>query len=273
MPSTELDLPVLVTPEQIRRREFVQTRRGYDSTQVREYLEQIARQVEQMQALLRDARMEADAVTRASSLPKADAYEQLAGRVAELLRTADRQAEQMKADARAEAKTILREARTDADRIRLDAQSGAKDARDRAERALREARERADATISGLASRRAALVDQLANMQERLLSVARELSDAIDGPADALVVPATDAEPATSVGAIADDVPQTTDEAADVRAATDHADDGAPSDEEDDGTVDEVIDVGAHELWASEDVELQIPEIPPLDLEWDAPED
>lgn len=270
MPSTELDLPLLFTPEQIRRREFVQTRRGYDSTQVRDYLEQIARQAEQMQALLREARMEADAATKASAMPKTDPYEQLATRVAELLRSTDRQAEQMKADARAEAESILREARADADRIRLDAQSMAEEAREHSERALREARERADQTISGLSSRRAALVDQLASMQERLLSVARELDEAIDHPSDAEDASAIERE----IG-----------EAWSLAAAGGGGDAPEPPSSEigpalDDDRVErdgpdrvEVIDLEAQELWIGEDVELQIPEIPPLDLGWDADED
>jgi DivIVA domain-containing protein len=268
MPSTELDLPLLFTPEQIRRREFVQTRRGYDSTQVRDYLEQIARQAEQMQALLREARMEADAATKASA-SKTDPYEQLANRIADLLRSTDRLAEQVKADARAEAETILREARADADRIRLDAQSQAEEAREHAERALREARERADQTISGLSSRRAALVDQLASMQERLLSVARELDEAIDHPSDAEDTTAIERE----IGE-AWSIPE---------AGGGDAPEPPPSEigpALDDDRVDrdgpdrvEVIDLEAQELWVGEDMELQIPEIPPLDLEWDADED
>ncbi len=37
--SSDLDLPVLMSAEHIRRREFVAVRRGYDPTQVREFLE------------------------------------------------------------------------------------------------------------------------------------------------------------------------------------------------------------------------------------------
>lgn len=268
MPSAELDLPVLVAPEQIRRREFVQTRRGYDPTQVRDYLEQIARQVEQMQGLLREARLEADAAAKASASPRADPYQQLASRVADVLRAADRHAERTTAEARAEAETVLREARADADRIRLDAQSTAEDAREQAERALREARERADDTISGLASRRAALVDQLASMQERLLSVARELDDAIDGPGGTFDL-------VTSARELGEEPPPSSGEpaiapwpAAPSTDAADPAEDPPDHPRDDPGTG--VIDLAARELWAGDEVELQIPEIPPLDLDWDA---
>ena len=44
MSATNLDLPVLISADQIRRREFVTIRRGYDPDQVRAYLEQLADQ-------------------------------------------------------------------------------------------------------------------------------------------------------------------------------------------------------------------------------------
>ena len=59
MSTTNLDLPVLISAEQIRRREFVTIRRGYDPDQVRGYLEQLADQIELMRVLLRDAQAEA----------------------------------------------------------------------------------------------------------------------------------------------------------------------------------------------------------------------
>ena len=48
--TTDFDLPLFATPDQIRRREFVATRRGYDPDQVRAYLEQLADQIAMMAA-------------------------------------------------------------------------------------------------------------------------------------------------------------------------------------------------------------------------------
>ena len=48
--TTDFDLPLFATPDQIRRREFVATRRGYDPDQVRAYLEQLADQIAQLEA-------------------------------------------------------------------------------------------------------------------------------------------------------------------------------------------------------------------------------
>jgi DivIVA domain-containing protein len=180
MSTTNLDLPVLISAEQIRRREFVTIRRGYDPDQVRGYLEQLADQIELMRVLLRDAQAEAQTALRTNEQPRRDPYQQLGERVASVIREADQVAETIKTEAHRDAETVTRDARAQADRIRTDAQSKAEDARSQAETAVRAAREEADRTIAGLSTRRDALMDQLASMQERLIGVARDLESAMD---------------------------------------------------------------------------------------------
>ena len=180
MSATNLDLPVLISAEQIRRREFVTIRRGYDPDQVRAYLEQLADQVELMRVLLREAKAEAESAARTTAQPRHDPYEQLGERVASVIREADRVAETIRSEAHRDAEQLTRDARADADRIRTDAQATAEDARARADAAVRSAREEADRTIAGLATRRDALVEQLASMQERLIGVAHDLESAMD---------------------------------------------------------------------------------------------
>ncbi|HEV8057006.1 MAG TPA: DivIVA domain-containing protein, partial [Actinomycetota bacterium] len=191
MSTTNLDLPVLISAEQVRRREFVTIRRGYDPDQVRGYLEQLADQIELMRVLLRDAQAEAQSALRTTAQPRRDPYQQLGERVASVIREADQVAETIKTeahrdaelvtrDARAEADRVRTDAQAKADRVRTDAQAKAEDARSQAETALRAAREEADRTIAGLSTRRDALVDQLASMQERLIGVARDLESAMD---------------------------------------------------------------------------------------------
>ena len=180
MSTTNLDLPVLISAEQIRRREFVTIRRGYDPDQVRGYLEQLADQIELMRVLLRDAQAEAQSALRTTAQPRRDPYQQLGERVASVIREADQVAETIKTEAHRDAELVTRDARAEADRVRTDAQAKAEDARSQAETALRVAREEADRTIAGLSTRRDALVDQLASMQERLIGVARDLESAMD---------------------------------------------------------------------------------------------
>ncbi|HEY6568276.1 MAG TPA: DivIVA domain-containing protein, partial [Actinomycetota bacterium] len=170
MPTSDLDLPLLPSAEQIRRREFATIRRGYDPDQVRDYLESVAAQVETLEKDLKDARMQAG--SRAAqppampipAAPESDPYERISQRFAGLLATADR-----------EASRIVDEANTEADRIRVDAQSNAEAAKQEGSEALDSAREEADRVLAGLSARRETLVGQLQEMQSRLLGVAKDL--------------------------------------------------------------------------------------------------
>ena len=72
MAAARLDHPVLISAEQIRRREFVTTRRGYDPDQVRSYLVGLADQIDVMASMIREARMEAETAVRPIAQPHAD---------------------------------------------------------------------------------------------------------------------------------------------------------------------------------------------------------
>jgi DivIVA domain-containing protein len=256
MSPAELDLPVLLTPEHIRRREFVTTRRGYDPDQVRDYLEQLAMQVEAMEAMVQEARLEAESALAAQA-SRADPYERLARRVGDVLRSADQEAARIRREAGEEADRVLREARAEADRVRLDAQTRAEEAKAEAERHLRSARERADRTIAGLSTRRDELVDQLSQMQERVIGVAKNLEEAFerrDAVEDVREIP--EAEP-DRPAPIADTWAGWAEPTLQGPGPQ-----GLPSEPQ------------PEELFtSSETVDLTFPEIPPLDLAWDDEDD
>ena len=206
---TDLDLPLLPSAEQIRRREFATIRRGYDPDQVRDYLHQVAAQVETLEREVRDAKLgrakieEATGGAQIAAMPEAheqgaggdEAYDALAKRFSTLIATADREAQKTLADAKAEAARILDEARSEADRIRVDAQARAEEARQQGSEALVRAREEADRLLSSLSQRRDSLVEQMHQMRTRLLAVAHELETEM-GDGD---TPRTEsASPATS---------------------------------------------------------------------------
>ncbi|GBC86230.1 Cell division protein DivIVA [bacterium HR12] len=267
MSGTHLDLPVLMSADQIRRREFVAVRRGYDPAQVREFLEQVADQVQQLEAMLREARLEAENAIRAAEQPKVDPYEQLAGRVAGLLRAVDEEAERLRREARAEAERILSEARADAERIRSEAESRAAELRAEAEAALREAREQADRTIAGLATKRDELVEQLARMQERLVGVARELESTISAPVGPVPSPSgseaegrAEAPPEGGRKERPEERTIVLGEASPEPADEDPDDLGADAREA-------LLDAAFDDPWADAG-SLEAPEIPPLDLDW-----
>jgi len=208
MPDTgDLDMPLLPSAEQIRRREFATVRRGYDSDQVRDYLFQVALQVETLEHDLQGTRTTKDrtqmtpgealaelaaetqaqeeAIEAAAPPPPPaiiapDPYDILGKRFAALIEVADHEATRVVDEANAEAERIMEQARGEADRIRVDAQARAEEARQEASEALVQARREADRILGGLADRRETLVSQMHEMQSRLLAVAEELEKGMD---------------------------------------------------------------------------------------------
>lgn len=213
---SDLDLPLLPSAEQIRRRKFATVKRGYDPDQVHEYLNQVAIQVETLETDLRDERMSASSrtVERAVAAPQAApappapaaaaaatasaeaAYEQLSKRFATVLQAADTEAQALIANARAESSKLLDEARVEADKIRLDAQANAEESRARSAAELERAREEADRVLGGLEQRREAMLAQMHDMQSRLLTVAKEFDVPDVGPAAPGAHAASAAKPA-----------------------------------------------------------------------------
>jgi DivIVA domain-containing protein len=247
MSATELDLPVLASPEQIRRREFVTARRGYDPQQVREFLTRIAEQMDRMQTMLREARMDAEAANRTEADPRPDAYERLAARFAETLRAADEQATRIREEAEREAAKTIDEARVEADRIRGEAHGKADELRSAAETALREAREQTASAISSLTARRTALVDEVGRMRARLVAAADELGSVLEptgaSPVEQKPVEERFATPAPTP---------------------------ASSEPPPDPPASSGVEIRYEDLWeGTEPLPLDLPEIPPLDLNWD----
>jgi cell division initiation protein len=188
--ATEIDLPFLPSAAQIRRREFASVRRGYDPDQVRDYLTQVAEQIETLEQELRDSKLKPASgpksggqVRPSDPPPSEDPYERLAKRLTTLLATADKEAEGMLGEARADAARMLDEARSEADRIRVDAQARAEEARQQGNELLERAKQEADRVVLGLSERRETLVQHLQDMQTRLVGVAKELEVAIEDPA------------------------------------------------------------------------------------------
>jgi DivIVA domain-containing protein len=249
MSATELDLPVLASPDQIRRREFVTARRGYDPQQVRDFLARIAEQVERMQAMLREARMDADAANRSEGEPRPDAYQRLAARFADTLRSADEQAGKIRAEAEREAAKTLEEARAEAERIQTDAQEKSEALRTAAETALHEAKQQTASAISSLTSRRAALVDELGRMRARLVAAADELGSVLEATGTSTTTEDVTATAAAHPPEAASQAPE---------LPGDHAEGSSG------------VEIRYEDLWeGTEPLPLDLPEIPPLDLNWD----
>ena len=297
---SDLDLPLLPSAEQIRRRKFATVKRGYDPDQVHEYLNQVAIQVETLETDLRDERMGASSragETVAAAPPKAAApappvrrrraseaaYEQLSKRFATVLKAADAESQALIDKARAESTKLLEDARIEADKIRVDAQANAEEARTKSAAELERAREEADRVLGGLEARREAMLTQMHDMQSRLLNVAEELEVPDEGPAAPGAHAATPAqatpasgpkpEPPVAVTPPPPKAPPTQAPAPDAvsgagagaRRRGDAAPIGKATEDDED-----LVDPRYEDLWASTEARsVDIPDLSALDIDFD----
>lgn len=265
---SDLDLPLLPSAEQIRRREFATIRRGYDSDQVRDYLTAVAAQVENLEKQLRELRLkgvgtisalpqpEATKTKEPVAAPVADPYEELGKRFAGLIGNADAEAHKILEEAKAEAAKMLQEARTETDRIKVDAQSRAEEARQAGKETLEKAKLEAQRMLAGLANRRENLVTQLQQMQSKLLTVAKDLEVSIEEPL--LDSPDEDEPEAAAAGPESDS----------------HSGESQSGDKPDKGegvrseSGPEVVDPRYEDLWVTSDT-VDLPDLASIELDFE----
>jgi DivIVA domain-containing protein len=263
MPTSDLDMPLLPSAEQIRRREFATVRRGYDPQQVRAYLTSIANQVGTLERELSQLRLEVgsaaargrtDQLSPAAATPAPaashpdDPYDVLSKRFATLIEMADQEAERILENARSESEHALEEARSEADRIRVDAQANAEEARQEGTELLERARTESDRVLTGLAERRRGLVTQLEDMRSKLLTVADDLAVPIEEAARA-----EEEEDADLVEQSADAAPAALSDASDADANVGEA----------------PVDPRYEDVWVQRDEAIQIPDLASIDLDFD----
>ncbi len=293
---SDLDLPLLPSADQIRRRKFATVRRGYDPDQVDDYLKQVAEQVEALETDLRDERLNAGRqrpggaeapaeapaaavmapppmAAAAATAPETEeaAYERISKRFATVLKSADEEAQKLIDQARAEATKLLDDARAEADRIRVDAQANAEQARAASAAELAKAKEESDRVLGGLEQRRESLLGQMHEMQSRLLAVAQNLEipegDELQGAHTTTPTPqsAPDQQPQPPSGArpAAEDSVQTVPESQPVKEPS-------PVPVGQAATESETVDPRYEDMWASTETrQVDIPDLSSLDIDFD----
>jgi DivIVA domain-containing protein len=290
---SDLDLPLLPSADQIRRRKFATVRRGYDPDQVDDYLKQVAEQVEALETDLRDERLAtarqapaaqtagqtateqapiAMAAAPAVSIEDENAaYERISKRFATVLRAADEEAQKLIDRARAESTKLVDDARAEADRIRVDAQANAEQAKTASAAELQRAREEADRVLGGLEQRRESLLGQMHEMQSRLLAVAQnlEIPDGDQGTGAHAVTPAH-AAPETSPTT---ERPTPTEQAkppADATPEPGSVREPAPVPVGQAAKESETVDPRYEDMWASTETRsVDIPDLSSLDIDFD----
>jgi DivIVA domain-containing protein len=198
-----------ITPKQIRDHArgdvFSRAMRGYDIVEVNTFLVKLANQMESF-----DGTPTTPSRPVAQARPEEDdPYGRFSDRLAEVLKTADQEAERIVREAHEEAERSTAQARAEADRARAEGEAALEEARRQAEELLANAETEAEHRTSSLIVQRDALLEELRDARTKLLGAAQMLGsgseelmgDATEGEApqdDAFVRPEEPpAEPGT----------------------------------------------------------------------------
>ena len=171
--------------------QFDTVRRGFAPDQVADYLKWVMASVltletrlEETRKELVEARRERDAALTQAASSRRDPYEDVSGRVTELVRSFDRQVGQLQREAEAEADRVLSDLRTDADRILAQAHEDAErikaEARKEAEHIITQAQDEANRAESDLTNARESTFDTIRDIHTRALTALEEVRAELD---------------------------------------------------------------------------------------------
>jgi DivIVA domain-containing protein len=190
---------VSVTSDSVRFQQFSLVRRGFSPAEVRRYLDEVAKWFDELKLQVVHLADQLQKLQRNDpGQPRAaagggDAYGELGARMAEVLRSVDQHAQQVRqeveeaagrraAEAQTEAERIQKEAQTQADRLQTEArealeraQADAEWTRLQAQDAVKEAREDAASMLSGLTERRTSLLTELHGVLDRMGNIMGQL--------------------------------------------------------------------------------------------------
>src|SRR5207247_5803276 len=101
--------------------EFAKVLLGFDPRHVEEFVGQVEERIVSLERQLRDARAHLEAANRRAAAAREEAYGEGAGRMAELLRAADQQADRIRVETEDACRRQLTEAGIQADPFRREA--------------------------------------------------------------------------------------------------------------------------------------------------------
>ena len=163
--------------------EFAKVLLGFDPRHVEEFVAQCEERITILEKQLRDTKAHLDAANRRAAAAREEAYGEVAGRMAELLRAADHQAEQLRQDTDEACKRQLADVSMQAEQIRREADIRAETMRAEAEDELTTARAEARRILGDLARDRDAVIGELQALREHLIGLIERVTGAIDaGP-------------------------------------------------------------------------------------------
>lgn len=179
MSTADIDLLGPPQADDLYNPEFAVVLRGYDPEEVRAYVQNVATHIEAIQRQLHDARDQIEAARRQYMAAKEAAYKQLATQMADLLHTADMEAERLKREGSEEAARTTSEAERIAFQTRREAEDHAEELRQEGEETLWRARAENDRILGGLSVKRDEILKELEATRGRLRGVMASLESTI----------------------------------------------------------------------------------------------
>lgn len=203
-PMSTVDVEQLFGPpeeDDQRHPEFSKVLLGFDPHHVEEFVEQAGERIEVLERQLRDTRSHLEAANRRAGAAREEAYGEVAGRMAELLRAADQQAERIRAEAEEASRRQLMEAAQQGELIKREAETQAEAMRMAGETELATARAEARRVLGELSRHRDAVVGELQALRGHLVGLVERVETAVDTP-----MPGTDAAAVSLIAPMAPEV-------------------------------------------------------------------
>ena len=253
--------------DEVHHPQFTRVLKGFDSEEVEAYVADMSHRIQALEENLQQALEERDAARRRYASAKGDAYRQVANRMADVLRTADRLAEKLRKEAEEDASRRVAEATHEAAQIRREAETDAARLRAEGEDGLREAHAETERLLGGLAARRKEIRAQFGLIRDRMETVMDQLGlamQAAEGPGNGDGAPADEPpEPVLQAAPEPADVPPVDDSGAPAGPRP-----VPPLDHAETAPVAVPIDMGPDDLLAMpEGFDLVIPELWPQEDE------
>lgn len=155
-------------PEDHFQPKFAKSFMGLNPHEVEDYIVESAERINRLEDELREARQQAETATRKYQRIRDDVYGEIAERMADLIRAAERQADKLRREAEEVEHRRVMEATREAEQIRRDAELEAERAKLEADAHVRRANDEAGRVLGGLVTSRDTVMDELLTIRRHL---------------------------------------------------------------------------------------------------------
>jgi cell division septum initiation protein DivIVA len=167
------------TEEEILHPQFTKVLKGFDSEEVETFITELTHRIQQLEENLQQVLEERDQARRRYASVQAEAYRQVAGRMADVLRTADGLAEKLRREAEEEARRTVADAANRASDLRKHAEAEAARLRADGHRALEAAEAKATEIMTHLQTRRQEMRTQFESVKLQTTALLEQADRAI----------------------------------------------------------------------------------------------